>query len=161
MLTIAPANGHRESGDARDADPQRLACANDVRPSPEVLPPVVFNDCERRSLELLGDDMRETIAAAVSTVVALTGDNRDAARLEVIAKGIACERARQLELARLLDAVTCSRRRKTMVVIDRLLTNSNRRLCALLAEHRASCSNGARAAVLVAHADYVRVQAGE
>lgn len=116
---------------------------------------------ERRSLELLGDDLQDTIAAAISTALGLTGESRDAARLDVIAKGIACERARQLELSRRLDELLLCRDLEAVAVVDRLLTNSNKRVCALLAEHRASCMRGSRAAVLVAHAENVRVQAGK
>lgn len=81
--------------------------------------------------------------------------------MEVIAKDIACERARQLEYSRRLDELLCARDLDAAIVFDRLLNSANRRLCALLAEHRASCSTGHRAAIVVGHAETIRVQAGK
>jgi hypothetical protein len=156
MRTFAAANGHDALGGVHE--PEAVALSRvDFKPSLPLR--TEFSDPERRSLELLGEDLRETIAAAVSNALSLISENRDAARLDVIAKAIACERARQLELSRRLDELLLSRDLEAVVVVDRLLTNSNRRVCALLAEHRASCTRGSRAAVLVAHAETVRVHA--
>ncbi len=142
----------------REQESSALARACEPAPSTEHID---LSARERRSLELLGDDLRETIDEAISTAVALAGNERNAARIDVIAKSIACERARQLELSRRLDELLCGRDLEAAIVFDRLLTSANRRICGLLAEHRASCSTGHRAAIVVGHADNVRVHAGK
>lgn len=157
MRTLAVASGHAARADAREQESVALSRASDNSTSSGR---IALSTRERRSLELLGDDLRETIDDAVSTAAALGGNEREAARLEVIAKDIACERARQLEYSRRLDELLCARDLEAAIVFDRLLNSANRRICALLSEHRASCSTGSRAAVVVAHANNVRVQAG-
>ena len=122
--------------------------------------PVTFSDLEQRSLHLLSDDVTEIIADTLETASALSAPGtRDTARRSLIAKAIASERARNLCLARQLDELLLCRDLAAVVVVDRLLNSSSRRLCGLLAEHRASSSSGTRTAIVVGHAKSIRVEA--
>lgn len=120
---------------------------------------VVLGPTEAKSLELLNDDVHAVAAAVVATASDLIGAGRDAGRLLIIAKAIAREEQRHHSLAALHDQLVCARDLEALDVVARLLTASNRRLCTLLAEHRACTHVGQRAAVIVGHADRVHVTA--
>jgi hypothetical protein len=120
-------------------------------------PVVALGPVETKSLELVDDDTQAVADAVVETASELIGAGRDAARLTVIAKAIAREEQRHHSLARLHDQLVCARDLEALDVVARLLTASNRRLCALVAEHRACTHVGQRAAVVVGHADRVHV----
>jgi len=160
MLTIAPENRHPDLRDTREAASQRLARVNDAMPAPGPTAPVVFSDPERRALNLIDDDPQLIIATAIDTATALVGDERDQEGLALVAKLIAAEHVRQLDLARRVDELAMCRDLEALKIFERRLTASTKRLCMLLAEHRARCSVGQRTAVVVGSAQNVTVKAG-
>lgn len=149
MRTIAHGNGRLAFVSTQNAANQSTLAREEH--------PLSLGSTEARSLELLHDDPQETVRAALETATSLMGPGRDHERLALISKTIACEQQRHLSLATLHDQLVCARDLEALDVIARLLTASNRRLCALLAEHRACCHVGLRAAIVVAHADRVHV----
>lgn len=149
MPTISHGNGRLAvvGASMKDASPSRAHAS----------PLVALGPVESKSLELLDDDTQAVAIAVVETASELIGPGRDAARLTVIAKAIAREEQRHHSLAKLHDQLVCARDLEALDVVARLLTASNRRLCTLVAEHRACTYVGQRAAVIVGHADRVHV----
>jgi hypothetical protein len=121
----------------------------------------MMTSAEATSLTLLHDHDCDPAAEALDTVATLTGRDRDDARLALIARAIACEHQRGLSLAKTHDELLCCRDLEALEVVARLMTASNRRLCSLLAEHRACTQVGQRAAIIVGHAGRVDISAGK
>lgn len=149
VQTIAHGSGRLSLVSTLDASTQSTVAREEQ--------PTSLGPTEAKSLELLHDDSHETVRAVLETTTSLIGAGRDHGRLVLISKAIACEQQRHLSLATLHDQLVCARDLEALDVVARLLTASNRRLCALVAEHRACCHVGQRAAVLVAHADRIHV----
>lgn len=121
-------------------------------------PRVGLDALDRRTLDLLLDDSALLVTSALETATALAGNDRDLARVQLVAKAIGCEHARQLALAALLDERILCRDLDGVAMLDRVLLNSTRRLCALIREHHAACSTGRRNVVVaVAHVDQLHV----
>jgi len=101
------------------------------------------------------DNVKSVIAWAGEIATALIGPDRDGARLRLIARSIASERARLAILEAMLDEQVVAKEFGAARELNMLISSTTRRLCALLREHQASCVNGARAAIVVGHADHV------
>jgi hypothetical protein len=150
MPPTAPAPIHLAVVSSHEIERDPIACTD--------APTTSVGPLERRSVALLEDaDMQTVVASIVETASALVGAGRDSSRLALTAKAIAREQERHHSLARLHDELVICRDLEALPVIAKLLESSNRRLCSLLGEHRASCHVGARAAIVVGHADHVVV----
>lgn len=120
---------------------------------------VGFSVVDRLPLEGLidHDNSKAIIAWAGEIATALVGTDRDGARLRLIARSIASERARLTILEAMLDDQLVAKNFAVVRELNPLISSTTRRLCSLLREHQASCANGARATIVVGHADQVHV----
>ena len=117
---------------------------------------------DRLALEGLSDNTQAASLWAVDSATALAGPDREAARLRLISRAVATERARQVVLEALLDQHLAARDFDAVGAINKVLSSTTKRtLCALLREHVAASNLGQRATVMVGHADAVHVGSGK
>jgi hypothetical protein len=98
-----------------------------------------------------GNDGDAVEAWATDAATALVND-RDAARLRLVSRAVATERARQVVLEALLDERLAARDLDAVGTINKILSSTTRRLCALLQEHQRACSAGQRASIVISQA---------
>lgn len=110
-----------------------------------------------------GDESLWTKLVEQVTAVAwsLTGGDRDDARVRLLARAIATERARQIIFTDQLDGHLRRRDEQAVALIERTLLGTTRRLVLLLAEHRRACERlPRRVSISVGTANNVMVAAG-
>lgn len=117
---------------------------------------------DKLALDALVDprDVPALTAIVEASATALAGPDRNEARLRLVSRAVASQRARMLVLEGLLDEHLAAGKMSTVAEIDKLLLSTTKRLSLLLAEHRAACSAGHRATVVVGHADSISVEGG-
>jgi len=157
-MSLALVNDPRDSSDLARAEEQPARARDHA-----VDPPIGLTSVDLLALDGLADprDVPAIVDAVKMSATALAGSDRNAARVRLVARAVASERARMLVLQGMLDERLLARDFDGVAAIDRLLTSTTKRLAILLGEHRAACSVGQRPTVLVGHADAIHVEGGE
>lgn len=156
-MTFAVVNRHSNYEAIADADvdaPLAREPVTDLR--------VKLSPLDKLALDALIDprDVPAVTAMVEDSSTALSGSNRNEARIRLVARALASQRARMLILEGLLDERLAAGKMAAVAAIDKLLLSTTRRVAILLAEHRAACSAGHRATVVVGHADSISVEGG-
>ena len=88
----------------------------------------------------------EQLVAQVTRVAQSLGDvdDREEARVRLLSRAIATERARQIILSDRLDVCLKRRDDQAVALLERSLLGATKRLTLLLAEHRKACERGPR-----------------
>ena len=143
----------------RDTAAELVSRVSDTSPVLEQ-PRVGLTRFDRLPLETLSDDPHALASWVADSATALAGADREAARLRLISRAVATERARHVVLEAMLDERLAARDFEGVHAVNRVLTSTTKRLCALLREHAAACSIGQRASVVIGQA-VVHVEAAK
>lgn len=110
---------------------------------------------------LVGDDATPLVQWMTDAATSLVSEDREAARMRLLARAIASTRAHMALLETKLGEYLATGDVRGTPLVDRILSNTVKRRAVLLAEHRAACAAGRRSvAVAVGHAEHVTVAAG-
>ena len=158
-MQLSNGTAHLTAVDTLEPDLDALVRAS------EPLPPTLrvrLSAIDKLALDGLVDerDAPTLIAWTEASAAALSGPDREDARLRLISRAVAIERARLLVLEALLDQKLTEQRRSWLAIreIRCLVADATRSLCALLREHAAACHVRRHdVMVAVAHVDAINV----
>lgn len=125
---------------------------------------VKLSSVDKLALDGLADprDVAALIGWAEDSATALAGSDRDAARLRLISRAVATERARLLVLEAMLDERLTACDWNAVREIRPVIATTSRVLCALLREHAAACHVRRHDVVVaVAHVDSINLASRE
>lgn len=160
MPTIAPAFAHLSVVDTRDPESNLLPHENHALAPPGPQLRVGLSPLDRLALTGLASDgdVQAIIGWVTDSATALAGPDREASRLRLISRAVATQRARELVYEAMLDERLLARDFEGATAINKILTETTKRLARLLREHQAACLVGHHDVVVaVAHVDQINV----
>jgi hypothetical protein len=160
-MSITAVNRHPDAGAFAQADAAEVRARD-----PGVARVVALSSLDKLALDALADprDLPAIVRWTEDSATALSGVDRNEARVRLISRLVASERSRLLILEALLDERLAARDAAAgtdVERIDRLLHSTTRRLAVLLDQHRSACNAGHRTTVVVGHANAVHVEGNE
>ena len=130
--------------------------------SPRVVLTWVDRLAFRNFLKTDEENYRELVAHVRDSASSLAGPDRNEARMRMLARALASERARAVLVSAKLDECLVARDFEGAAALERVLMGTTRRMTMLMQEHRTACEAEQRRAVTVAvgHAEHVTIRAG-
>ena len=108
---------------------------------------------------LVADDVTNLIEDARLCAAALAGDDRDEARMRVLARLISTTRSQHVLLETKLNQCAVKRDHDGVDILSKALKGAAQRLALLMMEHRISCASGRHTAPVVVVGNVARVTA--
>lgn len=164
VTQLSNGSAHLAIVDACEREQEQLVRATDNAPQTEPPLHVKLSPLDRIALDGLTDprDVPALIAWTESSATALAGSDREGARLRLISRSLATERARLLVLEGMLDERLAAGDWDAVREIRPVIATASKTLCGLLREHAAACHVGRHGiTVAVAHVDAINVAPGK
>jgi len=155
-MQLSNGTAHLAVVGTREPEPDEVARTSEVTAQLRVK----LSPLDKFAIDGLADprDVPALIGWVEDSATALAGHDRDAARLRLISRAVATERARLLVLEALLDQHLAAGSWIAVREIKAVVAETNRGLCALLREHAAACHVRRHDVVVaVAHVDSINL----